>query len=166
MRQTMIAMIAATALLAACSTASDTSGTASASGSAAGAVSGAGAGTRIMPGSQQDLQQNAGDRIFFATDESTITSEGREILVRQAEWLKRYPAVTITIEGHCDERGVREYNLALGERRANMARQVLLALGVDPGRVATTSYGKERPAVIGSNEAAWAQNRRAVTIVN
>jgi peptidoglycan-associated lipoprotein len=120
----------------------------------------------IVPGSQQDLEASAGDRIFFAFDRSDISPEAREILSRQAEWLRRYPNVTVTIEGHCDERGTREYNLALGERRAQAAKNVLVALGIPASRISTISYGKERPAAVGSTEEAYAQNRRAVTVVN
>jgi peptidoglycan-associated lipoprotein len=120
----------------------------------------------IVPGSQQDLEASAGDRIFFAFDRSDISPEAREILARQADWLRRYPNVTVTIEGHCDERGTREYNLALGERRAQAAKNVLVAAGIPAARISTTSYGKERPAVVGSSEEAYAQNRRAVTVVN
>jgi peptidoglycan-associated lipoprotein len=128
---------------------------------------GAGIGSRsIVPGSQQDLESSAGDRIFFAFDRSDITPEARETLARQADWLRRYPNVTVTIEGHCDERGTREYNLALGERRAQAAKNVLVALGIPASRISTISYGKERPAVVGSTEEAYAQNRRAVTVVN
>ncbi len=122
--------------------------------------------SRFGPGSQQDLAATAGDRIFFAFDSSEISSEARQILQRQAEWLRRYPNVTVTIEGHCDERGTREYNLALGERRAAAAKNVLVALGIPASRLSTISYGKERPAVLGSTEEAYAQNRRAVTTVN
>ena len=85
---------------------------------------------------------------------------------QQAAWLKQYPNITVTVEGNCDERGTREYNLALGERRATSAKNYLVALGVDPNRIQTISYGKERPAVLGSDEAAWAQNRRDVTAIN
>jgi len=123
-------------------------------------------GSRLGPGSQQDLASTAGDRVFFAYDRSDISPEAQQILQRQAEWLKRYPNVTVTIEGHCDERGTREYNLALGERRATAVQRALVALGVQANRVRTISYGKERPAVLGSNEAAWAQNRRGVTVIN
>jgi peptidoglycan-associated lipoprotein len=122
--------------------------------------------SNIVPGSQQDLEASAGDRIFFAFDRSDISPEAREILTRQADWLRRYPNVTVTIEGHCDERGTREYNLALGERRAQAAKNVLVAAGIPATRISTTSYGKERPAVVGSTEEAYAQNRRAVTVVN
>ena len=120
----------------------------------------------IVPGSQQDLEASAGDRIFFAFDRSDISPEAQQILSRQADWLRRYPNVTVTIEGHCDERGTREYNLALGERRAQAAKNVLVASGIPAARISTISYGKERPAVVGSTEEAYAQNRRAVTVVN
>jgi peptidoglycan-associated lipoprotein len=120
----------------------------------------------IVPGSQQDLEASAGDRVFFAFDRADITPESQEILTRQADWLRRYPNVTVTIEGHCDERGTREYNLALGERRAQAAKNVLVAAGIPASRISTISYGKERPIVVGSNEEAWAQNRVAVTTVN
>jgi len=122
--------------------------------------------SRFGPGSQQDLAAAAGDRIFFAFDSAEVSPEAQSILQRQAEWLRRYPNVTVTIEGHADERGTREYNLALGERRAQAARNVLVALGIPASRLATISYGKERPAVPGSSEDAYAQNRRAVTVVN
>jgi peptidoglycan-associated lipoprotein len=122
--------------------------------------------TGVRPGSQQDLEASAGNKVFFNTDKSDITPEARQILQRQADWLKRYPNVTVTVEGHADERGTREYNLALGERRASSVKNVLVALGIPANRVSTISYGKERPAVVGSNEQAWAQNRRGVTVVN
>jgi peptidoglycan-associated lipoprotein len=117
-------------------------------------------------GSQEDLVVNAGDRVFFGYDSSEVDMEGQATLQKQAAWLKPYPNVTITVEGHCDERGTREYNLALGERRAAATKNYLTALGVDGGRINTISYGKERPAVMGSNDAAWGRNRRGVTIVN
>jgi peptidoglycan-associated lipoprotein len=122
--------------------------------------------TSVQPGSEQDLVQNVGDRVFFDFDKSDIKPEGRQTLEKQAEWLKKYPNVTVTIEGNCDDRGTREYNLALGERRAAAAKKVLVALGIPANRISTISYGKERPAVVGDNEAAWAQNRRDVTVVN
>jgi len=120
----------------------------------------------FAPGSQQDLAATAGDRVFFAYDQSTISSEGQQILQRQAEWLKRYSQVTVTIEGHCDERGTREYNLALGERRAQGVKSVLVALGIPAARIQTISYGKERPIVVGSDEAGYAQNRVGITTIN
>jgi peptidoglycan-associated lipoprotein len=122
--------------------------------------------TEIAPGSQQDLVANFGDRIFFEFDRADLTADARGQIDKWATFLKKYPQDTVTIEGHCDERGTREYNLALGERRAAAAKKYLTAVGIDPKRVATISYGKERPAVVGSNEAAWAQNRRDVMVVN
>ena len=119
--------------------------------------------TSVAPGTVGDFRQNVGDRIFFDTDGSTVREDGRQTLNRQAEWLKKYPNYQITIEGHCDERGTREYNLALGERRATAARQYLIAQGIPAARVKTISYGKERPDPVGSDEAAWSRNRRAVT---
>ena len=121
---------------------------------------------RFGPGSQQDLAATAGDRVFFAFDRADITPEAQQILQRQADWLRRYPNVTVTIEGHSDERGTREYNLALGERRAQAVKNVLVALGIPASRISTISYGKERPAVVGFDEESYAQNRRAVTMVN
>src|SRR5271155_2977267 len=123
-------------------------------------------GPQFGPGSQQDLAATAGDRIFFAFDRADISPEAQQILQRQADWLRRYPNVTVTIEGHCDERGTREYNLALGERRAQAVKNVLVASGIPASRISTISYGKERPIVVGSNEEAWAQNRVAITTVN
>lgn len=117
------------------------------------------------PGTQQDLVVNVGDRVFFGFDRFDLTSEARQILMLQADWLREYPAARISIEGHCDERGTREYNLALGEKRANAVKSYLVALGIDEGRISTISYGKERPAALGSNAESWAQNRRGVTIV-
>ncbi len=130
-----------------------------------GGPGGAGAG-RFGPGSQQDLAQTAGDRVFFAYDQSTISGEAQQTLQRQAQWLKRYPNVTVTIEGHCDERGTREYNLALGERRAQAVKNVLVSLGIPTARVQTISYGKERPEIPHSDDQSYAQNRRGVTTVN
>jgi len=118
------------------------------------------------PGSAEDLAYRAGDRVFFAFDSFDLTPEARATLRKQADWLAMYPNITVTIEGHADERGTREYNLALGERRATSVKNYLVALGVSPSRVTTVSYGKERPAVLGSNEEAWAQNRRAVTSID
>lgn len=121
------------------------------------------ASTSVTPGSVGDFRQNVGDRVFFDTDSSTVREDGRQTLNRQAEWLKKYGNYQITVEGHCDERGTREYNLALGERRANAARQYLIAQGIPASRLKTVSYGKERPDPVGSDEAAWARNRRAIT---
>ena len=120
----------------------------------------------IEPGSQEDLIVNVGDRVFFNYDSSELDSDAQELLQDQVAWLKQYSDVSVIIEGHCDERGTREYNLALGEKRAQAVKNYLIGLGVNPDRVSTISYGKERPAVLGSNDAAWDQNRRAVTVVN
>jgi peptidoglycan-associated lipoprotein len=122
-------------------------------------------GPGFAPGSQQDLAATAGDRVFFAYDQSTISDEGQQILQRQAQWLQRYSRVSITIEGHCDERGTREYNLALGARRANAVKEYLVSVGVSSARLDTISYGKERPICTDSNEGCWAQNRRGVTTI-
>jgi len=118
------------------------------------------------PGTQQDLVVNVGDRVFFGTNRSDIASAARATLQRQAAWLKLYPALSVTVEGHADERGTRDFNLALGARRANAAKSYLVSLGVDPARVRTISYGKERPVALCSNESCWSQNRRAVTVIN
>jgi peptidoglycan-associated lipoprotein len=118
------------------------------------------------PGSKQDFEVAAGNTVYFAFDKYDLSSDAQAVLRRQAQWLNTYGNTTITVEGHCDERGTREYNLALGERRANSVKNYLVALGVSASRIQTISYGKERPAVLGSNEAAWAKNRRAVTVIN
>ncbi len=124
------------------------------------------AGSGIVSGSQEDLIVNVGDRVFFGYDSSELDSDALELLQDQVAWLKQHNNVSVTIEGHCDERGTREYNLALGEKRAQAVKNYLIGLGVNPDRVSTISYGKERPAVVGSNDGAWAQNRRSVTTVN
>jgi len=121
------------------------------------------AGATVTPGSIADFRQNVGDRVYFDTDMSNIREDGRTTLARQAEWLKKYTNFPILVEGKCDERGTREYNLALGERRANAVRQYLVAQGVPADRVKTISYGKERPEVVGSDEGAWARNRVGIT---
>ena len=123
-------------------------------------------GSGIVSGSQEDLIVNVGDRVFFGYDSSDLDSDALELLQDQVAWLKQNSNVSVTIEGHCDERGTREYNLALGEKRAQAVKNYLIGLGINPDRVSTISYGKERPAVVGSNDGAWAQNRRSVTIVN
>jgi peptidoglycan-associated lipoprotein len=126
----------------------------------------AGAG-QITPGSQEDFLATvgqSGDRILFDTDRFNIDAQDQVTLQGQAQWLARYPNSRVTVEGHADERGTREYNLALGERRANSAKNYLASLGVSAERIQTVSYGKERPSAMGSDESAWAQNRRAVTV--
>lgn len=120
----------------------------------------------IVPGSRADfLQSIPSDKIYFDTDLSNIDDQDRAVLDAQAAWLQRYPNVRVTIEGHCDERGTREYNLALGDRRANAAKNYLQSRGINPARMAVISWGKERPEALGSDESAWARNRRAVTVV-
>jgi len=119
-----------------------------------------------VPGSRADFVSQAGsDTVLFQTDASDIDAEAQAILTRQAAWLAKYPNVTATIEGHCDERGTREYNLALGDRRANSAKNFLVNAGISASRLSVISYGKERPVATGSDESSWAQNRRAVTVV-
>jgi peptidoglycan-associated lipoprotein len=108
---------------------------------------------------------NGQNVIYFDTDRYNVDSADAAALQLQAQYLMQYPQISVTLEGHCDERGTREYNLALGERRANAAKNYLVSLGVPASRITTVSYGKERPVALGSNEAAWAQNRRAVTVV-
>ncbi|MEP0709801.1 peptidoglycan-associated lipoprotein Pal [Parvibaculum sp.] len=148
------AVAAAFLMLAACSSNDETSG--APSSSTAG---------QITPGSTEDFVANVGDRVFFDTDKSSLSDEARATLQRQAAWMELYPNLTFTVEGHADERGTREYNLALGGRRANSAKDYLVSLGVDAGRLNTVSYGKERPVCLDSNENCWAQNRRAVTVI-
>ena len=130
-----------------------------------GGPSSASASSSIEPGSQEDLIINVGDRVFFAYDSAELDTDAQELLLYQAAWFKEHAILSITIEGHCDERGTREYNLALGEKRAQAVKNYLNGLGVFPV-INTLSYGKERPAVVGSNEGAWSQNRRSVTQVN
>ena len=116
--------------------------------------------------SQEELISFAGDRVFFGTNSHTLGGESKDTLMRQAQWLQQNPNVNITVEGHCDERGTREFNLALGERRANSIKNFLVEQGIAPNRVTTISYGKEFPEFLGANEAAWSKNRRGVTVVN
>lgn len=123
-------------------------------------------GTGVTPGSAQDFKQSVtSDTVNFALDSYDIDPQARAILDSQATWLARYPNVRVTLEGHCDERGTREYNLALGDRRANAAKNYLASRGVSAGRITTISYGKERPLALGSDDESYAQNRRAVTVV-
>jgi peptidoglycan-associated lipoprotein len=118
-----------------------------------------------VPGSIQDFRVNVGDTVHFDYDKYDIKDQDRDILQRQASWLQKYPQVRVTVEGHCDERGTREYNLALGARRANAVKEYLVSVGVPSSRVDTISYGKERPICTESNEGCWAQNRRGVTTI-
>lgn len=119
----------------------------------------------VLPGSQAHFVANViSDRIYFDTDRYDVDGEDQRVLASQAEWLRRFPNTRVTIEGHCDERGTRDYNIALGARRANAARNFLASQGIDPRRISTVSYGKERPEALGSDEGSWARNRRAVSI--
>ena len=170
MRFNILGMIAAVALVAACETAPEEQAASSGTGGATASTTATSSPATMAPsgpkmGSQEDLVVNVGDRVFFDFDKYNLGSEARRVLEKQAVWLKKYRVVTITIEGHADERGTREYNLALGERRANSAKDYLVALGVSSDRIRTISFGKERPVALGSNEAAWAQNRRSVTTI-
>ncbi|MGB3624222.1 MAG: peptidoglycan-associated lipoprotein Pal [Henriciella sp.] len=116
-----------------------------------------------MKGSLEDFTVNVGDRVYFDLDQYRLDADDQEILQRQAAWLQSYPGVRILVAGNCDERGTREYNLALGERRASIVKDYLVSLGVDPARIETVSYGKERPLATESNSAAWALNRNGFT---
>ena len=178
MRLKFITMIAALFVVAACATAGEEDSATSGAGGAAQAAAparveqaqtsqeAARQAPAITPGSAQDLIANVGDRVFFDFDKFDLRPTARATLERQAAWLKRFPNLNVSIEGHADERGTREYNLALGERRANSVKDFLISQGIDPRRIRTISYGKERPVALGSNEAAWSQNRRGVTAVN
>jgi peptidoglycan-associated lipoprotein len=118
------------------------------------------------PGSNGDFQVNAGDIVYFSSDSSDLTPEGQQTLSNQAQWLQQYNSQTITIEGHADERGTREYNIALGARRAESVKRYLASMGVNPGRIRTVSYGKERPVAVCNDISCWSQNRRAQTVLN
>ena len=157
----IVGALAVTLLVAGCSSKSQTGSQTDQTGM----VDSNGMGGSVIPGSEEELKQKVGDRVFFELDHSDLSQEARQTLDRQAAWLKQYPANRVTIEGHCDERGTREYNMALGARRANAARAYLVALGIQSARIQTVSYGAERPAQLGTGEAVWSQNRRAVTVV-
>jgi peptidoglycan-associated lipoprotein len=135
-------------------------------GTALGGISSSALPGQPVPGSQEDLEISVGDRVFFAYDSAVLSPIASQTLDRQAAWMKQYPAIFLTVEGHTDERGTREYNLALGDRRANAVKNYLVALGIDPARLLTISYGEERPAEPGNDETAWAKNRRAVSLVS
>jgi peptidoglycan-associated lipoprotein len=119
----------------------------------------------VVPGSEQDLVANVGDRVFFSTAKQNLTPEADATLDKQAAWLSRYPAVSVQVAGNCDDRGTEEYNIALGQRRANAARDYLVAKGVASSRISTISYGKDQPTAQGDDEEAWKQNRNAITSV-
>ncbi len=169
MRTKILSILATVALLSACETASEStsksSGTGTIAKSSTPATSAPAVAKSIKPGSQEDLVVNVGDRVFFGLDKFNISKEASATLDKQAVWLKANGGVIIRVEGHCDERGTREYNLALGERRANAVNDYLVAKGINPDRIVTISWGKEKPVANGSNESAWRQNRRGVTRV-
>ena len=119
-----------------------------------------------IPGSQQDFVVNVGDRVFFETDQTDLTPQARATLDKQAQWLAQYNRYTFTIEGHADERGTREYNIALGAKRAQNVREYLASRGIEASRMRTISYGKERPVAVCDDISCWSQNRRAVTVLN
>ncbi len=129
------------------------------------ASTGTGAATGPAAGSEQDLVANVGDRVFFAFNKASLTSDANSTLARQAAWLGKYPSVNVLVAGNCDERGTETYNLALGNRRADAARDYLVAQGVAASRIQTISYGKDRPVATGHDEASWQQNRNAITSV-
>ena len=131
----------------------------------AGGLGGVGSGV-ATPGSQQDFVVNVGDRVFFETDSSELTSTAQATLDKQARWLQQYSRYSFTVEGHADERGTREYNIALGQRRAEVAKNYLAAKGIAASRMRTISYGKERPVAVCDDISCWSQNRRAVTVLN
>ena len=190
MRTKLVSLFAALLLIAACETTPDESASTSGAGASTSAITGSSSESvsssavdaeateesmttasmvevaAPVPGSQEDLVINVGDRVFFGFDKSVITASAEKTLKRQAAWMRKHSTVTVTIEGHADERGTREYNLALGERRAVSVKNFLVALGVESRRIATISYGKERPDALGHTEAAWSQNRRGTTVVN
>jgi peptidoglycan-associated lipoprotein len=157
MNSKILGAMAVVALLAAC--ANKDTGASTGSGAAA-ATSGP------APGSQEDLVANVGDRVFFDFDRSTLTPDARATLDRQSAWLAKYPQVSVQVAGNCDDRGTEEYNLALGQRRANSSRDYLVARGVSSSRMSTISYGKDRPTALGDDEQAWAQNRNTITSVH
>lgn len=125
-----------------------------------------GAGGPITPGTQRDFATNVGDIVYFSTDSTDLTPEAQQILQKQSQWLRQYPQFTITIEGHADERGTREYNIALGARRATTVRNYLAQNGINASRIRTISYGKERPVAVCDDISCWSQNRRAQTVLN
>ncbi len=170
MKQRTLACLLGLALLTACSSSDNSrsangSGGASGAGSLGAAGSGAGGSGQATPGSQEDLTQSAGDRIFFDTDRNTLSPQATATLDRQAAWLQQYAQVNVWVAGNCDERGTEEYNLALGQRRANADRDYLVAHGIQGSRIETISYGMSRPIDAASTPEAWTQNRNAITSV-
>jgi peptidoglycan-associated lipoprotein len=166
----VLGLLAALSLLAACETPAEDTGSTEGSGEKTATTTGgsstpAAPAATTVPGSQQDFVVNVGDRVFFPTNKSDLNSESTATLKKQAAWLRKYNGVTLVIEGHCDERGTTEFNIGLGVRRANSVKDYLISFGVPSNRIKTVSYGKSRPTVPGSNEWAWSQNRRSVTVI-
>ncbi|MEM8916933.1 MAG: peptidoglycan-associated lipoprotein Pal [Pseudomonadota bacterium] len=159
MRLKLLSLFASLLLVAACGTSGDQISTADSDAAQT-------SGPSYEPGSEEEFIVEVGDRVFFGYNAYDLTTEAQDTLSRQAEWLNTYPDSTILVEGHADERGTREYNLALGEQRGNAVKNYLVAVGIDASRVEVISYGKERPAVVGSNEGAWSRNRRGVSVIN
>lgn len=158
MKFKVVSVVAALVFLGACSTTPETG-----SGQTGGGAAPVAAATGPAAGSQQEFMQIVGDRILFAFDSYALSAEAQQVLRRQAAWLQQYPRFSVTVEGHADERGTREYNLALGARRANAVETYLESLGVPGNRVSTVSYGKERPTCTQPSENCWSRNRRGVT---
>ncbi len=153
--------IAAVSLLAACAHKADTATT----GTTGNSFNSAPASNGPVGGSQEDLVANVGDRVFYVLNSSTLTEDGQATLSKQADWLAKYPNVSVQVAGNCDDRGTEEFNLALGQRRANAAKDFLTAKGVSTSRVTTISYGKDRPTALGDDDQSWSQNRNAITSV-
>ena len=172
MKSSLIACLTALALLTACSSDDKSASAGGAGGSNAaggvgglGGVGGRGVAGNAIPGSQEDLAQNAGDRIFFDSDQSRLNDKARAIVERQVAWLRQNPQVSVWVAGNCDERGTEEYNLALGQRRANADQAYLVANGIAKSRIETISYGKSRPINASSSPEGWTENRNAITSV-
>ena len=161
MKFKLIGTFAAMSMLVALGACADKAATAGATTGSGATASTAG----VVPGSQEDLVANVGDRVFYATDSSSLSGDSRATLDRQSGWMGRYPQNRVQVAGNCDERGTTEYNLALSQRRANAARDYLVARGVSSARITAVSFGKERPTALGSDEQAWSQNRNATTSV-
>jgi len=154
----LLLVVLSTLMLQACASNQNTPGSAQLTG-------GQGSGS-VRPGTQRDFTVNVGDIVYFSTDSSDISPEARQTLQKQVQWLRQYPQFTVTIEGHADERGTREYNLALGARRATAVRKFLIGQGVNGSRIRTISYGKERLVAVCNDVSCWSQNRRAQTVLN
>ena len=166
MFQRILAVVAVTFLIAACETASQVSGDSESNTSSSSAASSSSSSSASAEKTSAEKLAQVGDTVNFDFDSAELTVSARSTLNRQSAFLSVNPDLMIVVEGHADERGTREYNLALGERRATAVRDYLVAKGINAARVRTVSYGKERPAVSGSDEAAWAKNRRATTVLN